>query len=323
MNWRSPQQGARIPGLEPPLLKRSPRIYLDSSKERDSVAARWAERFTFRGVVRNAMTGLPLPEGNIVAIAATGTVTFTAELGPQVYTLRFNLGGRYEYSSQESVVSGASDLLLPPGVHIQGAAEDARVLFLDIGCGAVERALGAEARPAARMGKLPGDLGTMLRGAAFDGCREADRMGASIRTKYLRNFENAMAASLAMLLRHLGPELRAPDPMIGRRKVADLREWAALDHDEPITVGDLAARCGLGLRALQKNFLRHFDTTPYVYLRNLRLDKCRRLIETGNFTVTEAAVDSGFAHFGHFSAAYRDHFGELPSATLRETRRKR
>lgn len=321
MNWRSPQQGARIPGLEPPLLKRSPRVYLDSSKERDSIAARWAERFNFRGVVRNAMTGLPLPEGNIVAIAATGTVTFSAELGPQVYSLRFNLGGRYEYSSQESVVSGAPSLLLPPGVHIRGAAEDSRILFVDIGCDAVARALGPEAMPAARMGKLPDDLGNAMRRTAFDGCREADRMGTSIRPKYLRNFQNAMAANLAVLLRGLGPELRAPDPMIGRRKVADLCEWAALDHDEPITVGDLAARCGLGLRALQKNFLRHFDTTPHLYLRGLRLEKCRRLIETGNFTVTEAAIDSGFAHFGHFSAAYHEKFGELPSATLRETKR--
>jgi AraC-like DNA-binding protein len=320
---RSPQQGARIPGLEPPLLKRLPRVYLDSSKEPDAVAARWAERFNFRGVVRNVMAAVPLPDGNILTIRATGTVSFTADLGPQVYTLRFNLGGRYEYSSQDSVVSGAPNLLLPQGARIRGAGENTSILFVDIGCGAIARAFGAETRPAARMGELPGHFGAMLRESAFNGCREADRMGASIRPQYLRNFQNTMAASLATLLRELGPELRAPDPMIGRRKVDDLREWAALDHEEIITVGDLATRCGLGLRALQKNFLRHFDTTPHLYLRGLRLDKCRRLIQTGNCTVTEAAVDAGFAHFGHFSAAYHEKFGELPSATLRETKRVR
>jgi len=37
-------------------------------------------------------------------------------------------------------------------------------------------------------------------------------------------------------------------------------------------------------------------------------------------TVTSAAVDSGFLHFGRCSSVYRERYGELPSETLRRAR---
>jgi len=289
------------------------------------VAARWAESFKFRGVVRNAMAALPLADGNMVALGATGRVSFAAELGNHVHTLRFNLGGRYQYTSRGETVSGAPNLFLPPGAHVRGGAEDARVLFVDIGCLSVERALGPRGRPEARIAELNGNTGLSLREAAVTACREADRLSGAALRLFLRNFQNAMAAAIADVLHLLSPCSRRPDPMIGRRKVAELCEWAALDHADPLTIGDLAAHCGLGLRALEKNFLRHLDTTPLVFLRNLRLDKARQFLqdETGAWSVTAAALEAGFAHFGRFAFYYREKFGELPRETrLRTAGRK-
>jgi transcriptional regulator GlxA family with amidase domain len=37
----------------------------------------------------------------------------------------------------------------------------------------------------------------------------------------------------------------------------------------------------------------------------------------GSTTVSTVALDCGFWHFGDFSRAYRECFGELPSDTLR------
>ena len=39
--------------------------------------------------------------------------------------------------------------------------------------------------------------------------------------------------------------------------------------------------------------------------------------QVGQVNVTQAALDHGFPHFGRFSAAYRQMFGERPSDTLR------
>jgi transcriptional regulator GlxA family with amidase domain len=52
------------------------------------------------------------------------------------------------------------------------------------------------------------------------------------------------------------------------------------------------------------------------YLRNVRLDHCRRLLVAGTASVTDVAQQCGFTHLGRFSAAYKERFGELPSHTL-------
>lgn len=258
----------------------------------------------------------------MVAIGATGTVTFVADLNPSVYTLRCNIGGRYRYKTRQKTVDCAANMLLPPGAHVRGSGENARVLFVDIGVAAVARAMAATPPEDIGLHALPSKSGAMLRATAFAAARQADSM-ADVRTRaqFLRNFQNLMAAAFAELLHEICPAIRRPDPMIGRRKVADLREWAALDHDDPLTVGDLASRCGLGLRALQKNFLLHFDTTPLAYLRTPRLQKARRLLQEGTATwsVTGAALEAGFAHLGRFSAAYREQFGEYPHGTLQRS----
>lgn len=295
----------------PPLLKRAPRILLDSNEHET-----WASAFKFRAPVRNAIAALPLPSGNIVAIGATGTLSFVADLNPAVYTLRCHIGGRYRYETRGKTADCAANLFLAPGAHIRGSGKNANVVFVDIGVACVARAMGADPPQDFGLQVLPSQSGDMLRATALSAAEHADTITDDCtRGKFLRNFQNLMAAALAELLHEICPAIRRPDPMIGRRKVADLREWAALDHEDPLTVGDLAARCGLGLRALQKNFLRHFDTTPGEFLRGLRLEKARRLILSGAFTVTHAALEAGFVHLGHFSENYAQKFGELPSVT--------
>lgn len=263
-----------------------------------------------------------MPEGKIFSAAWKGNVGVRIEPGCGMYSLRFLVSGDYRYSDGRNTFASEPNLLIMPDQKFEGRFQDINLLFVDLMPGAVEHALGTTMPGNLGIRSLDRKPGINLRSAAFAAMHESELLPHGTQAKYFRNFQRGMAAELVALLREICPEVYRPDPMIGRRKVADLREWAALDHEEPITVGNLAARCGLGLRALQKNFLRHFDTTPHLYLRGLRLDKCRRLIETGSFTVTDAAVEAGFTHFGHFSAAYGEKFGELPSATLQQTRNK-
>ncbi len=59
---------------------------------------------------------------------------------------------------------------------------------------------------------------------------------------------------------------------------------------------------------------------PVAYLIRLRLHRVRQALlgaTPGSTTVSATALDWGFWHFGEFSSAYKDCFGELPSDTLR------
>jgi AraC-like DNA-binding protein len=90
----------------------------------------------------------------------------------------------------------------------------------------------------------------------------------------------------------------------------------------PITIGDVAASVGVGVRALQSGFRRHRGTTPSAFLtaRRLELVRARLLTASPADTVTSVMLECGFGHAGRFAALYRYHYGERPSVTLARRR---
>jgi AraC-like DNA-binding protein len=89
------------------------------------------------------------------------------------------------------------------------------------------------------------------------------------------------------------------------------------------TVADLASAAGVSERTLHLGFRRFRSTTPMGRLTALRLHEARRLLGNAepNATVAQVAAEVGFHQFGRFAAAYRNMFSELPSKTLRGSRR--
>lgn len=80
------------------------------------------------------------------------------------------------------------------------------------------------------------------------------------------------------------------------------------------TVGELCMALGVSRRTLQNAFHRILGISPLAYLRAIRLGAVRQALKTAS-SVTEAATDMGFWHFGHFAKDYQAMFGELPSQT--------
>jgi AraC-like DNA-binding protein len=304
--------------MTPPLLRSLPRYHFDSAKDGELTGSPIAHAFKIRGRVRTVTSMLPLPQGAILSGRACGENSFDLEINGAVFVCRFAVGGRSRHEHDGRVVCVGQDLLALPGTRVREQTQDAAVLLLALRQRAVAAAFGGMSPPSVGLMTLDSRRGRQLRELAFAAAHEIEGLSESLRTKYLRNFQNLMAAALAVVLGDFVPHRRTAEPMVGRRQLAELCEWAALERDDPLTVGDLAARCGLGLRALEKNFLRYFDTTPFAYLRDLRLQKARRLLQdpSASCSVTDAALEAGFAHLGRFSAVYREKFGELPSQTL-------
>lgn len=105
---------------------------------------------------------------------------------------------------------------------------------------------------------------------------------------------------------------------------ATVRRAAAYIHahaHEPIRVADIAAAAGLGVRAVQEAFIRHFDCPPMAYLRAVRLERAHHDLlladPTNGDTVSAIATQWGHGHLGRFSAAYIAAYGVPPSKTLR------
>jgi AraC-like DNA-binding protein len=109
-----------------------------------------------------------------------------------------------------------------------------------------------------------------------------------------------------------------PVPGLVRRAERYIEEHA----DEPITVSDVAAGLGVSVRSLQQGFRTWRNTTPLACLRQVRLRRVREqlLCKELQVTVSEAAHQHGFGHFGRFSAYYREAFGEAPNVTRRRAK---
>ena len=83
----------------------------------------------------------------------------------------------------------------------------------------------------------------------------------------------------------------------------------------PLSMPEIAARVGTSRRTLEQAFDNCAAVSPARFLKLLRLNNARRLIESGRHSVSHAATSSGLHHLGRFSSDYHELFGELPSRT--------
>ncbi|MEX2123528.1 MAG: AraC family transcriptional regulator [Woeseia sp.] len=101
--------------------------------------------------------------------------------------------------------------------------------------------------------------------------------------------------------------------------IARAQEFMKQNLVEPIGPEDVAAAVDVSTRALFAGFKMYLNTTPMRYLKDLRLDMVRETlasVDPRHASVTTIAMNYGFLHLGHFCAAYKQRFGELPRETL-------
>ena len=91
---------------------------------------------------------------------------------------------------------------------------------------------------------------------------------------------------------------------------------------EALSISAIARKVGVSQRALQLAFKRYREMTPRERLNRIRLSKARNRLLSSNDgeSVSNIALECGFAHLGRFAESYRNTYGEVPSETLRNAR---
>ncbi len=156
-------------------------------------------------------------------------------------------------------------------------------------------------------------------------CAELDDAGTPlVATAAGSGIGEALGATLLRFLlaevpHNLSAALNAPVAIPpGSRHVQRAREFIHASLGSPVTLADVAAAAGTSARTLQVGFQRLHGCSPLQYLRARRLELARAELEraaTAWRSVTEIACDCGFTHMAKFSRAYRERYGETPSAT--------
>jgi AraC-like DNA-binding protein len=98
--------------------------------------------------------------------------------------------------------------------------------------------------------------------------------------------------------------------------VTRMRRWLDADPTEGTrSLTELAAQSGLSVRQLRHRFTEALGINPSGYLRWRKLRRALTAIERGA-SLTEGAVEGGFADGAHFSRVFQAQFGLAPSRAL-------
>lgn len=154
---------------------------------------------------------------------------------------------------------------------------------------------------------------------------EVDRDASVLRAPLVAaRLAEALVCSLLLGLPHSHSKLvHATPPRAGAGYVLRAEEYLAAHAYAHVSVADLAAAAGIGVRTLHAAFLAHRGCSPQAFVRARRLELARaRLLSGTASSVTEVALSCGLEHLGRFSAAYARRFGESPRETLRKHRNR-
>jgi len=101
-------------------------------------------------------------------------------------------------------------------------------------------------------------------------------------------------------------------------RVHHARELVKRDIENPPRLLDLSRAVGLSHPKLNFCFREMYGTTIFGYIREMRLNKAKSLLDEGKMNVTEVAYSVGYSGLSNFAKAFKDYFGTLPGKYLRE-----
>ncbi|MGB3544261.1 hybrid sensor histidine kinase/response regulator transcription factor, partial [Rubrivirga sp.] len=91
--------------------------------------------------------------------------------------------------------------------------------------------------------------------------------------------------------------------------------------DDTFAVSDFADALGITRSTLHRRLKSETGTTPSAFVRDLRLEHARRLLEDGAGSVSEVGYAVGFRSVSHFSRSFSTRYGMTPSAVGQEAAR--
>lgn len=122
--------------------------------------------------------------------------------------------------------------------------------------------------------------------------------------------------SLYRIIRRLKKESELDSSEYGEILAPALDYIAAHYTEENIRLSTLASLSGVCEPYLRRLFNRAFSVSPSVYIRGLRIDYAKNLLASGEYSVTDAALNSGFSDAAYFCREFKKATGISPSGYI-------
>ena len=90
----------------------------------------------------------------------------------------------------------------------------------------------------------------------------------------------------------------------GDDKVLQLQAWIEAHHHEPVSIDAMVRAAGMSVRNLNRRFLSATGMSPLQYLRRVRIEAAKRLLEGKNVTIDRVAEQVGYGDTRAFIRAF-------------------
>ncbi|MFP4232057.1 MAG: helix-turn-helix transcriptional regulator [Spirochaetaceae bacterium] len=102
-------------------------------------------------------------------------------------------------------------------------------------------------------------------------------------------------------------------------RIHQARELITERSADPPSLHEIAAAVGVNCNKLKYGFRETFGTTVFGYVRNLRLEEARHLLDEGGRSVTEVAFEVGYSSLSHFARIFKQTYGTSPHYYARQS----
>ncbi len=93
----------------------------------------------------------------------------------------------------------------------------------------------------------------------------------------------------------------------------DLLEFMERNYMNDLSMEEIANYTGRSLSTFKRDFKRASDLTPQKWLIKRRLEAAHELLRKGGCKVSDVCLDVGFKNLSHFSKAYKQTYGTVPT----------
>ena len=126
---------------------------------------------------------------------------------------------------------------------------------------------------------------------------------------------------LASFVRHSSEAMSTNEPFKNdsAHRLNHTEDFICENLNNPITRDQLAEVSGRSIRTLSRSFEKKYGVGPMAFIKQRRLDAAYLDLlsaKPDTTTVTQVAINYGFAHTGKFAIEYGKVFGESPSTSL-------
>jgi len=134
---------------------------------------------------------------------------------------------------------------------------------------------------------------------------------------YFDSLAVAVATRLICFHSSKAVEMRRPNKRLSDRRLRQVFDYIEDNLARTISLGDLAAVVGLSVSHFKVLFREATGLSPHQYLIRRRVERARSLLGEGELSISQIAIETGFAHQSHLARHMHRVIGVSPK-TLRE-----